>query len=108
MAKKRATKMQDLFSIMEIESNNVENEKYQDAVLTDYSEKNNSTQEQVLDDTFINIEDKTDKMEQKEYKIYSAEEVKDATIKYFGGDQLAADVWTNKYALKDSDGNIFE
>ena len=43
MAKKRATKMQDLFSIMEIESNNVENEKYQDAVLTDYSEKNNST-----------------------------------------------------------------
>ncbi|MBR0323086.1 MAG: adenosylcobalamin-dependent ribonucleoside-diphosphate reductase, partial [Bacteroidales bacterium] len=47
-------------------------------------------------------------MENKEYKIYSVEEVKEATIKYFNGDQLAADVWMNKYALKDSDGNIFE
>ena len=41
-------------------------------------------------------------------KRYSTEEVKEATIKYFNGDQLAADVWMNKYALKDSDGNIFE
>ena len=41
-------------------------------------------------------------------KRYSTEEVKEATIKYFNGDQLAADVWMNKYALKGSDGNIFE
>ena len=27
---------------------------------------------------------------------------------YFGGDELAARVWVNKYALKDSFGNIFE
>ena len=44
----------------------------------------------------------------KEKKVYSTEEVKEATIKYFDGDQLAADVWMNKYALKDSDGHIFE
>ena len=44
----------------------------------------------------------------KEKKIYSTEEAKEATIKYFNGDQLAADVWINKYALKDSDSNIFE
>jgi len=27
---------------------------------------------------------------------------------YFNGDSLAANVWINKYALKDSDGNIYE
>ena len=27
---------------------------------------------------------------------------------YFGGDELAAQVWVNKYALKDSFGNIYE
>ncbi len=31
-----------------------------------------------------------------------------ASVKYFKGDDLAARVWVNKYALKDSYGNIFE
>lgn len=31
-----------------------------------------------------------------------------ASVDYFGGDELAAKVWVNKYALKDSLGNIFE
>ena len=44
-------------------------------------------------------------MEDKEYKIYSVEEGKEATIKYFNGDQLAADVWMNKYALKEESQN---
>lgn len=30
------------------------------------------------------------------------------TIKYFSGDDLAARVWVSKYALKDSEGNIYE
>ena len=30
------------------------------------------------------------------------------SIEYFNGDQLAATVWINKYALKDSEGNIYE
>jgi ribonucleotide reductase alpha subunit len=30
------------------------------------------------------------------------------SLKYFKGDELAASVWINKYALKDSDGNIYE
>lgn len=30
------------------------------------------------------------------------------TLKYFKGDDLAARVWVTKYALKDSDGNIYE
>ncbi|MBT8218882.1 MAG: adenosylcobalamin-dependent ribonucleoside-diphosphate reductase, partial [Bacteroidia bacterium] len=36
------------------------------------------------------------------------EEVMSAATKYFGGDELAANVWINKYALKDSKGNIYE
>ena len=39
---------------------------------------------------------------------YSQEEAFTATLRYFKGDDLAARVWLNKYALKDCDGNIFE
>jgi len=41
-------------------------------------------------------------------KIYSQEEAVNASLAYFRGDDLAARVWVNKYALKDSFGNIFE
>ncbi|WP_026808613.1 adenosylcobalamin-dependent ribonucleoside-diphosphate reductase [Arenibacter latericius] len=41
-------------------------------------------------------------------KTYTQEEAFDASLKYFKGDDLAARVWVNKYALKDSDGNIYE
>lgn len=39
---------------------------------------------------------------------YTYQEVYDATLKYFDGDELAARVWASKYALKDSYGNIYE
>lgn len=39
---------------------------------------------------------------------YTFDEAYQASIKYFDGDELAAKVWVSKYALKDSDGNIFE
>ncbi len=39
---------------------------------------------------------------------YSYEEVLKHSIAYFKGDELAANVWINKYALKDSFGNIFD
>lgn len=41
-------------------------------------------------------------------KTYNNEEVFQAALKYFKGDDLAARVWINKYALKDSEGNIYE
>lgn len=41
-------------------------------------------------------------------KIYSYDEAFEASMKYFGGDELAARVWVNKYAMKDSFGQIFE
>ncbi len=41
-------------------------------------------------------------------KTYTFEEANHAALEYFKGDELAAKVWVNKYALKDSQGNIFE
>lgn len=41
-------------------------------------------------------------------KTYSQEEAFNASLEYFKGDDLAARVWVNKYALKDSQGNIYE
>ena len=41
-------------------------------------------------------------------KTHKLEEAVEASRKYFGGDELAATVWVNKYALKDSQGNIYE
>ena len=96
---KQKTKVQDLFSVVDFDDKNVaEDNFYNEVEKLDYEKKdigNNEIKSEV-------------EMKQKEYKKYSVEEVKEATIKYFGGDQLAADVWMNKYALKDSDGNIFE
>lgn len=41
-------------------------------------------------------------------KTYTFEEAFEASKKYFDGDELAARVWANKYALKDSAGNLYE
>jgi len=41
-------------------------------------------------------------------KIYSFEDAVEKSTEYFNGDELAATVWVNKYALKDSEGNIYE
>ncbi len=43
-----------------------------------------------------------------ETKTYTYEQAYEATLKYFDGDELAARVWTSKYALKDSEGNLYE
>ena len=41
-------------------------------------------------------------------KVYTFEEALEASTKYFKGDELAARVWVNKYALKHSNGDIYE
>jgi len=58
------------------------------------------------------------KVDVKEYKksgergsekpVYSHDEAVQESISYFKGDELAARVWANKYALKDSFGNLYE
>ncbi len=40
--------------------------------------------------------------------VYSYDEVLESATKYFKGDELAATVWMNKYALKNSAGDFFE
>jgi len=44
----------------------------------------------------------------KKKKSYTFDEAFKKALNYFDGDELAARVWVNKYALKDSYGNIFE
>lgn len=46
--------------------------------------------------------------EQPELHPYDHESVFKAAVKYFNGDELAANVWINKYALKDSNEHIYE
>ena len=41
-------------------------------------------------------------------QTFTYEEAYEASLNYFDGDQLAARVWVNKYAMKDSYGNIYE
>ncbi len=43
-----------------------------------------------------------------EKQTYSYDEAYNASLNYFDGDELAARVWVNKYAVKDSFGNIYE
>ena len=43
-----------------------------------------------------------------EKKTFTQKEAEQASVGYFGGDELAARVWSTKYALKDSFGNLYE
>ena len=43
-----------------------------------------------------------------EKKTFSFDEANEAALEYFNGDELAARVWVNKYAVKDSFGHIYE
>ena len=51
---------------------------------------------------------KTDLKYMESSKTYTYDEAFEASLAYFGGDELAARVWVNKYAMKDSFGNIYE
>lgn len=53
----------------------------------------------------VSVEDLT--MKEKR-KIYSFTEAIEKSTEYFNGDSLAANVWANKYALKDSEGHLYE
>ncbi len=72
-----------------------------------------------MEKTVINVDETTkrndevlvneiEKNEETSMKTYSHEEALTEAAKYFKGDELAANVWLNKYALKDSEGNIYE
>jgi len=57
----------------------------------------------------MNVKEVDKQIEKTTEKItYSHDEAVEASIRYFKGDELAARVWANKYALKDSFGNLYE
>ncbi|MGC9330710.1 MAG: adenosylcobalamin-dependent ribonucleoside-diphosphate reductase [Bacteroidales bacterium] len=51
---------------------------------------------------------KTAALQKNKVKTYNDEDAYNASLEYFKGDELAARVWINKYALKDSDGRLYE
>lgn len=53
-------------------------------------------------------QESTNPIDPKNLTAYNQEKVLEAATIYFKGDKLAASVWMNKYALKDSAGNIYE
>ncbi len=63
------------------------------------NEKDPNTKIQVMTEQINNL---------KEPQKYTHEEVTEKATAYFQGDTLAASVWMNKYALKDSAGNLYE
>ncbi|MGQ1911352.1 ribonucleotide reductase N-terminal alpha domain-containing protein, partial [Marinifilum sp. RC60d5] len=55
----------------------------------------------------MEVKEKQNHVEEME-ETFNTEEAFQASYEYFKGDELAARVWLNKYALKDSYGNIYE
>lgn len=64
----------------------------------------NKSEEEQVDNSPV----KEKKKAEDSLKHYTHDEVISSSIEYFNGDDLAARVWANKYALKDSFGNLYE
>ena len=77
----------------------------QSAIATEKAKNEKSASEMQERDDVKNIEKYKSRNEK---VVYSHEEAVEASIQYFKGDELAARVWANKYALKDSFGNLYE
>jgi ribonucleoside-diphosphate reductase alpha chain len=56
---------------------------------------------------FLNFGDDNQHIKPKSYTQYQPDEIMKSSVEYFGGDELAANVWMNKYALRDDD-KIYE
>ena len=58
-------------------------------------------------DMFLNFGDDSQQLKPKSYTQYQPDDIMKSSVEYFGGDELAANVWMNKYALRDDD-KIYE
>ena len=58
-------------------------------------------------DMFLDFGNDNQHIRPKAYTQYMPDEIMKSSIEYFGGDELAANVWMNKYALRD-DNKIYE
>ena len=75
------------------------------AIVSEKKEEQQTPEVQKIADLKENIKSRE---RGKERAVYSHDEAVEASIIYFKGDELAARVWANKYALKDSFGNLYE
>src|SRR5574344_1434850 len=97
--------MQDLFSLFEPQNNEKKGSNSEEIT----SEKNSellNTELMLKEEENQNTKIEP-KMNETLPKVYKTEEILDAATKYFNGDSLAADVWMNKYALRDGN-EIYE
>ncbi len=100
---------QDLFAnLEEIEKNKKVEEKSKDF----YEEVLLHRERPKVDETHFSPEvretEKKTEPAKEELRPLPREAILKESIRYFGGDELAATVWMNKYALKNSKGDIFE
>jgi ribonucleoside-diphosphate reductase alpha chain len=66
------------------------------------------TRKNVLQSSTQSSMQQTTKQQNEQETKYDIDDILTAATEYFEGDALAASVWMNKYALKDSMGNIYE
>ena len=79
---KQKSKVQDLFSVIDFDKEDVVEKTCEEKK----SDCENVKDEKLSDKKVNNPAKSKNDMKQKEYKKFSVEEVKEATIKYFGGD----------------------
>jgi len=95
-----------LFALLEINTLKKEKENNYNEIIQNRRSPNIFDTE---NDPNTNIEGMTEQINNlKEPQKFTHEEVMEKATAYFQGDTLAASVWMNKYALKDSAGNLFE
>jgi ribonucleoside-diphosphate reductase alpha chain len=72
------------------------------------AEKGLSQKNQLFVGPELKVQKADAKKDLKPKQTFGLDEAFKASLKYFNGDELAARVWVNKYALKDSQGLIYE
>ncbi len=102
--------MEEKFSTLHQGKTEVEKQKQETRNESLYGKVYESRVAPTLPDNAFVTEETTEMEKKSEIKprIYSHEEALKKTTEYFKGDTLAADVWINKYALKNSKGDLFE
>jgi len=101
----------DLFAQMEANDDVLEGKSKENMLYDELLEARNRSNKSVVEEmqtTLINEKEIVKSQTQEEVNIYTFDEALEASTEYFKGDAMAAGVWINKYALKDSFGNIYE
>lgn len=91
----------------EEETNTMETVDVQQQVAAELIHSREQVMQQMTQKMNVEAENKIE-TEKPQKTVYQKSEIFPDVVKYFGGDELAAGVWIDKYALKDSNGNIME